>query len=756
MKSAWFKIIESPTAVHFWYSSVLLSSIFLIACNQDSSQSTPSKPNTEMAALLKLHHSNIDPLKVDYHLNTQRAEAIKNNFKNARNEIEKFTLEAQYAYELFLGGKTEEAIISLETLRSQFEDMNMPPAQTYNLRQLLGLAYFRLGEQQNCIKNTSPNSCIIPIRDDGIYNVRNASETAISIFSQMLLERPDDPETKWLLNIAYMTLGEYPDQVPEAWLIEPESFEKDSTIEAFENLKLQSGLGQRGLAGGVCLEDFNNDGLLDIFTSSWGIDDQLKYFINDGKGSFTDASSQTGLEGITGGLNMIHADYNNDGYPDILILRGAWYGSEGTIPNSLLKNNGDGSFTDVTKESGLLSFYPTQTACWADFNNDGWIDLFIGNETTQGAVFPCELYLNNEGHFTNVIAGSGLENIRGLIKGVCAGDIDNDGLADIYISMVGSPNSLFKNMSNAQSPSEIKFKDVTKASSVTDPIASFPCWMWDYNHDGWNDIFVAPFNNMQYRAAEALSDYFSGENPESCHIIIYQNLGNGGFQKLTADEISEEPVFAMGGNYGDVDNNGYLDFYLGTGTPNYSALVPNKLFINNSAKGFTDASYSSRLSHVQKGHAIAIGDIDNDGDQDIFHVIGGAFEGDVYTDALFLNSLQPNDNFLTIILEGKQANRSAIGARITVDGKDKNGKTVKFYHTVSTGGSFGSSSLRQEIGLGPIVSDISIEITWPDSSLSKTTYTGIQKGSHIKIIQGEENHQLLELKKIPLSQKSSS
>jgi len=743
--------MASYDLTHLWYSFLLILNIFLISCNQNSAEHTPpNTSNAEMAALLKLHHSNIDPLKVDYHLNTQRAEAIKSTIQNARNEREKFAIEAQYAYELFLGGKTEESIITLETLRSEFDKINAPPAQTYNLRQLLGLAYFRLGEQQNCINNTSPNSCIIPIRDDGIYNLKNASETAISIFSQMLTERPNDPETKWLLNIAYMTLGEYPARVPREWLIDPENFEKDKTIDAFENRSLQPLFEERGLAGGVCLDDFNNDGLLDIFTSSWGVNDQLHYFINDGEGNFINASKQTGLDGITGGLNMIHADYNNDGYSDILILRGAWYGSEGAIPNSLLRNNGDGSFTDVTKESGLLSFYPTQTASWADFNNDGWIDLFIGNETTQGAVFPCELYLNNKGHFSNVIMGSGLEKTHGLIKGVCSGDIDNDGLSDIYISMVGSPNKLFRNISDLESNSGLKFEDITDAAAVADPIASFPCWMWDYNHDGWNDIFVAPFNNLQYRAAEALSGYFDGRKAESCQIIIYQNLGNGSFKKLSPDKISDEPVFAMGGNYGDVDNNGYLDFYLGTGTPNYSALVPNKLFINNSAQSFSDASYSSRLSHVQKGHAIAMGDIDNDGDQDIFHVIGGAFEGDVYTDALFLNSLQHADNYLSILLEGKEANRSAIGARITVLGTDKDGNEIKFYHTASTGGSFGSSSLKQEIGLGSIISDVSVKIKWPDRNNSNSNYTGIKKGSHIKIIQGEASHQILSVNKIPL------
>src|SRR5690606_3268861 len=137
----------------------------------------------------------------------------------------------------------------------------------------------------------------------------------------------------------------------------------------------------------------------DLVTSSWGPNDRLQYFRNNGDGTFSDVTPQANLKGITGGLNIIQADYNNDGFVDVLVLRGAWKKGFGKEPNSLLRNNGDGTFTDVTMESGLLSFHPTQTATWADFNNDGWLDLFIGNESEAGdsnMTHPCELYINNQ------------------------------------------------------------------------------------------------------------------------------------------------------------------------------------------------------------------------------------------------------------------------------------------------------------------------------------------------------------------------
>ena len=111
----------------------------------------------------------------------------------------------------------------------------------------------------------------------------------------------------------------------------------------------------------------------------------MRYYRNNANGTFTDISDSSGLGYLTGGLHIMQTDYNNDGFKDIFVLRGGWKGKFGKQPNSLLRNNGDGTFTDVTKESGLLSFHPSQTATWADFNNDGWLDVFIGNETTPGA-----------------------------------------------------------------------------------------------------------------------------------------------------------------------------------------------------------------------------------------------------------------------------------------------------------------------------------------------------------------------------------
>ncbi len=186
------------------------------------------------------------------------------------------------------------------------------------------------------------------------------------------------------MNIAYMTTGGYPQQVPAAFLLKVENDDTMHIIKPFTDVAANIGLNLKDMGGGSIVDDFNNDGYPDIVLSSWALTEHMHYCRNNGNGTFTDISDSSGLGYLTGGLNMMQTDYNNDGFKDIFVLRGAWKGKFGKNPNSLLRNNGDGTFTDVTKESGLLSFHPTQTATWADFNNDGWLDVFIGNETT-----PC-------------------------------------------------------------------------------------------------------------------------------------------------------------------------------------------------------------------------------------------------------------------------------------------------------------------------------------------------------------------------------
>src|SRR5579859_2102747 len=257
-------------------------------------------------------------------------------------------------------GREKEAIDMLAPL-AEDEQNNRSDRLFPTAEKMLALSYLRLGEKNNCISNHSSGSCIFPIQGQGVYTDGAASEKAIKLFEDILRGAPYDLESRWLLNIAYMTMGTYPRLVPKEWLIP--NLDRDSAdvrVRPFKDVSAEVGLNSfRSEAGGSIVDDFNNDGYLDVVVSSWDLDQSMHYFRNNGDGTFTDVSKASGLSGIKGGLNILQADYNNDGFTDILVLRGAWLGEYGMQPKTLLRNNGDGTFTDVTVESGVLSFGPT-------------------------------------------------------------------------------------------------------------------------------------------------------------------------------------------------------------------------------------------------------------------------------------------------------------------------------------------------------------------------------------------------------------
>ena len=187
----------------------------------------------------------------------------------------------------------------------------------------------------------------------------------------------------------------------------------------------------------------------------------MRFFVNAGDGSFVDRTREAGLTGLVGGINLLQADYDNDGHLDLLVLRGGWLGDSDRHPNSLLRNNGDGTFTDVTFLAGLGEVhYPTQTASWADYDNDGDLDLYIGNEATRRGIFlpqplgeveddrlasPCQLFRNNgDGSFSDVARQAGVTNDR-WTKAVIWGDYDGDRYPDLYVSNFWEFNRLYHN-----------------------------------------------------------------------------------------------------------------------------------------------------------------------------------------------------------------------------------------------------------------------------------------------------------------------
>lgn len=577
----------------------------------------------------------------------------------------------------------------------------------------LAIGYLRLGETENCCAQNLPESCIFPIRESAIHDQETGSREAIRALLTVLgMSRPESEthqSARWLLNIAYMTLGEHPDQVPPQYLISSERFQSDEDFPTFANVAKTGGLNTFGLSGGAVTDDFDRDGDVDLLVSDWHADGQMRYFVNDGKGGFEDRTNRAGLTGLYGGLNMVQADYNNDGYIDVFVLRGAWLGERGKHPNSLLRNNGEGTFTDVTMISGLgEKSLPTQTASWADFDLDGDLDLYVGNEPLATIGTPeakdhavaCQLFRNNgDETFTDVAEASGVENFRET-KGVVWGDYNGDRWPDLYVSNLGSENRLYHNNGDGT------FRDIAKELDVVKPIEGFPVWFWDYNNDGQLDLYASAYSAKTHD----LHQFFMGERVSAEPARLYQGTGEG-FIELGADANLKRPCATMGSNFGDLDNDGFLDFYLGTGHPPYQQLMPNVMYLNKGGERFADITTAGGFGNLQKGHAVAFADFDQDGDQDVFEQMGGAYYGDRYYDVLYENPGFEN-NWISIHLTGVESNRSAIGARIKIDVTDA-GKQRSIYRHVNSGGSFGANPLTQMIGLGKAEVIERMEIFWP-------------------------------------------
>ncbi|GIV60178.1 MAG: hypothetical protein KatS3mg043_1267 [Rhodothermaceae bacterium] len=633
--------------------------------------------------------------------------------------------------ELLNAGDNEAAIDTFTTVLAWLERQNrqaVPREIRLGVMDLLAISYMRLGEAENCIDAHNTERCLFPIPPGGIHTRTRGSLKAIELYRRILEEVPGNLNARWLLNVAYMTLGLYPDRVPTPWRIPPEALASEYELKRFHDVAGALGVDVAGLSGGAVMEDFNGDGLLDLMVSSWGLRDPLRYFElradDTGPLRFEDRTEAAGLTGLTGGLNLVHADYDNNGFADVLVLRGAWL-PEGH-PNSLLRNNGDGTFTDVTEAAGLLTFHPTQTAAWGDFDNDGDLDLFIGNESNdQAGRHPCELFRNNgDGTFTDIAPALGLD-VLGYIKAVLWGDVDNDGDLDLFLSDWEGPNLLFRN-DGPGVDGNWRFTEIGAEAGVREPVESFPAWFWDYDNDGWLDLFVSGWRaSSGDMAAEYLGLPLRAEMPR-----LYRNRGDGTFEDVTGPTRLHRVLYTMGSNFDDLDGDGWLDFYAGTGDPDFRSLMPNRAFRNAEGRFFQDVTTTTGLGHLQKGHAVAFGDFDQDGDQDLYTVLGGAYEGDVFNNALFLNPGHGHP-WITLRLEGVTSNRSALGARIRVDVATPDGPR-SIHRTVTTGGSFGSSSLQQEIGLGNATAITRLTVTWPTSGTVQV-FEGVPLNRHFHL-----------------------
>ena len=647
----------------------------------------------------------------------------------------------QLATEQLQAGESEKAIQAITRLRevAKSSGIAVPADFDTKVRGMAAISYLRLGEQENCAHMHGQKSCVFPIKGSGVHTLPRGAQGAVRELTELLERNPKDSESQWLLNVAYMQLGRYPKDVPKQWLVDEALFRSDRDLGEFDDVAMYAGLAVMGHSGGVVMDDFDGDGLLDLAVTSSGPMDQMHLFHNNGDGTFSDRTAHAGLIGETGGLNIIATDFDNDGHVDLLVLRGGWWGRFGEYPMSLLHNRGDDTFEDVTVKSGLLSLHPTQTAAWADYDGDGWLDLFVGHESsaqpaaiaTKEDEHPSQLFHNNhDGTFTEVGAAMGLAKL-GFVKGVAWGDFNNDGRPDLYVSIKGDRNRLFRNDGPGSAGAPWRFTDVTAQAGVAQQTDSFATWFFDYNNDGWPDIFVGGYSMQSAMDVGAfeLGKPFHAETSR-----LYRNNHDGTFTDVAKQTGLDRAILVMGAGFGDLDNDGWLDVYLGTGASDYEALLPNRMFRNAAGERFEDVTTSGGFGHLQKGHSVAFGDLGNNGHEDVFEEIGGAYPGDTYTSVVYRNPGNAN-HWVTLELEGVKANRAAVGAELDVTVEDR-GTARHIYRTVGFGSSFGGNPLRQHVGVGQARAIKSIKVRWPGSG-TEQQFTGLGVDTMFHLREGD-------------------
>ena len=594
----------------------------------------------------------------------------------------------------------------------------------------LAISFMRQGEIENCVACCNGESCILPIAGGGVHSKPEGSTHARDVLNELLRIDPDDAAARWLMNLAAMTLGEWPKAVPKRQRLPEELFRSEGEFPRFPNVAGSLGLANPNLCGGSVAEDFDQDGDLDLVTCSWDPSERMLYWRNDG-GKFVERGEEAGFGGesiLCGGLNLVSGDYDNDGLVDIVVLRGAWCGKNGCHPRSLLKNLGGGRFLDVALQAGIADpAFPTQAAAFSDYDLDGDLDLYIGSENSVDLAAPGQLFRNKgDGTFDEVAAAAGVQNLR-FAKAVSWGDFDHDRFPDLFISNQGDEKRLYRNKGDGT------FEDVAAKAGITGPKFSFPSWFFDYDNDGNLDLFVCCYEPLKWWNVSKswLGLPNDGEKP-----ALYKGDGKGNFTDVAAASGLTRVVLAMGSNFGDLDDDGWLDFYLGTGAPAYEALMPNLMYHNEGGKRFRDVTMAGGFGDLQKGHAVSFFDFDGDGDTDLFEQMGGAYAGDGAADVLFQNPGFGNHR-IVVQLVGTKSNRCAIGAELRAEFVDGDGTKRQVCRDVRTGGSFGCNPLRQTLGVGKAAKIDRLEIYWPRSD-TRQTFTDVAVDRAVVVTEGRD------------------
>lgn len=542
----------------------------------------------------------------------------------------------------------------------------------------------------------------------------------------------------------WLSLGAVPSARSSAPLFEEIPAQQSGIHWVHENARSEQRYMPEAIGPGVAFFDYDNDGWMDIYLVNSGPSDfftpqkpvRNALYRNNRDGTFTDVTEKARVAGGNFGMGVAAADYNNDGYTDLLIT-----GYDRVI---LYRNNGDGTFTDVTAAAGLsrLSSSWTTSAVWFDYNNDGFLDLFLCSyvdfgppgkhvlceDNRLGRKYYCVprifrptpsllLRNNGDGTFTDVTAGTAIEKSLGKALGVVATDINNDGFLDLWVANDTVQNFLFVNRKGRWEEvalaAEVAYGENGQARSGMGVDAR------DFDNDGWEDLFVTNIDQEMY--------------------ALYRNNGDETFTDVAHRHGIAQATRQMSGwglKLFDFDNDGNVDLILANGHPDdmieqYSQTVryrePLLLFRQeNGLLRNVTAQAGPAFQKPLAARGLAIGDFNNDGRPDVLVACNGG------PPMLLRNNAGQQNHWLGLRLEGRSCNRDAIGARIRWRAGGLHRSRLK-----TSGGSYLSSHDPREIlGLGAAPTVDLLEIRWPAPSRRVDRWTNLPGGRYITITEG--------------------
>ena len=482
--------------------------------------------------------------------------------------------------------------------------------------------------------------------------------------------------------------------------------------------------------GGCAFFDYDGDKDLDIYLVNGSYIEDISHiqgrknkgklsnalYRNNGDFSFTDVTKVAGVGDKGMGMAVVTADYDNDGDQDIFVSN--WG------PNVFYRNNGNGTFTEIAKSAGLDNGLAGIGCTFLDYDLDGFLDLYVGNYIEYDPDYqyyyaaqqfpgplayhgqPDILYHNNgDGTFTDVTKKAGVYNPEGRAMGVNSCDIDDDGDWDIFVANDAMENYLYRNNGDGTF-NNIALRTATGFGQNGEATSAMSGEFGDINGDGLVDIVV----------------------PDMAYGCIYKNTGSGYFEEMSARmglAAACGQYTSWSGKLFDFNNDGLMDLFVSNGHPHRLIGEEDLMLLNNEGNHFENISHLLGVDFQSKfvGRGSATGDYDNDGDLDVMVLNLNS------RPCLYRNEGGNINNWLMIHLIGTKSNRDAIGSRVKLTINDKSQTQWR----MSSSGYLSQSDFRLHFGVGDHKQIDKIEIRWPTGKIQ--TLTGVNVNQILKIIE---------------------